>query len=215
MKLYFSRNYNPRLAVAAARYLKSPIVFEFARPFAPGQREKFRKLNPNLSIPILDLEDRTIWEADAIACYLSQLAGSDFWPTGEALPDIVRWLSWGYWNFVRGCDVVHFERVTRQRYGLGPVTPELVESGLGEFRGSAAILEQHFASSDWLVGETVTYADFRLACVLPFADIAGLPLAEFPRVEAWHERLMQIPAWRDPFEGLDAPELPPLGGSPA
>ena len=43
-----------------------------------------------------------------------------------------------------------------------------------------------------------------------FAELAGLPLADFPRVEAWHARLMDIPAWRDPFAGLDAPELPPI-----
>ncbi|WP_202945593.1 glutathione S-transferase C-terminal domain-containing protein [Paraburkholderia atlantica] len=41
------------------------------------------------------------------------------------------------------------------------------------------ILEQHLAGRDWLVGDEVTYADFRLACVLPFAELAGLPLADF------------------------------------
>jgi hypothetical protein len=25
-----------------------------------------------------------------------------------------------------------------------------------------------------------------------------------------HRRLLDIPAWRDPFTGLDAPELPPI-----
>jgi glutathione S-transferase len=209
-KLYFSRNYNPRLAVAAARYLRSPVEFEFASPFSPGQQEKFRKLNPNLSVPILVEGDKTLWEADAIACRLSQLANSDFWPMGDSLPDLVRWISWGYWNFVRACDQVHFERVTRQRYAIGPVRQDVMQSGLNEFASSAAILEQHLGAADWLVGKHVTYADFRVACVLPFADLAGLPLADFPRVEAWHARLMDIPAWRDPFAGLDAPELPPI-----
>lgn len=210
MKLYFSRNYNPRLAVAVARYLDSPVEFEFASPFAPGERDKFIKLNPNLSVPILVDGDTTLWEADAIACRLSCLAGAQFWPTGEAMPDVVRWISWGYWHFVRACDQVHFERVTKQRYGLGPIRCEVVEEGLNEFASSAAILEQHLADRDWLVGRELTYADFRVACVLPFADIAGLPLADFPRVEAWHARLMALPAWRDPFAGLEAPELPPL-----
>jgi glutathione S-transferase len=163
MKLYFSRNPNPRLAVAVARYLKSPVTFEFARPFQPDQRERFRRLNPNLSIPILELEDRAIWEGDAIACYLSQYAASDFWPLGESLPDIIRWLSWGHWNFVRACNMVQFERVTRQRYGMGPVRNELVEEGLEDFSASAEILEQHFTSADWLIGKGVTYADFRMA----------------------------------------------------
>jgi len=48
MKLYFSRNPNPRLAVAVAKYLKSDVEFEFASPFSPGESEKFRPLNPNL-----------------------------------------------------------------------------------------------------------------------------------------------------------------------
>jgi glutathione S-transferase len=100
--------------------------------------------------------------------------------------------------------------VTKQRYGIGPVKQDLVESGLNEFASSAAILERRLGPSDWLVGNHVTYADFRVGCVLPFAELAGLPLADFTRVEAWHERLMDIPAWRDPFAGLDAPELPPI-----
>ena len=152
MKLYFSRNLNPRLAVAAARFLELPIEFEFASPFSPGEREKFLKLNPNLSVPILVEGERTLWEADAIACRLSQLADSDFWPVGDSLPDLVRWISWGYWNFVRACDRVHFERVTKQRYRLGPVRQDVVELGLSEFASSAAILEEHLGASDWLVG---------------------------------------------------------------
>ncbi len=160
-KLYFSRNYNPRLAVAVARYLNSLVEFEFASPFSPGQSEKFLKLNPNQSVPILVEGEKTLWEADAIACRLSQLAKSDFWPMGEALPDVVRWISWGYWNFVRACDRVHFERVTKQRYCLGPVRQDVVESGLSQFASSAAILEQRLGAKDWLVGDHPTYADFR------------------------------------------------------
>ena len=150
----FQPDLNPRLAVAAARFLKSPVEFEFASPFSPEQREKFLKLNPNQSVPILVEGDRTLWEADAIACRLSQLANSDFWPMGDSLPDVVRWISWGYWNFVRACDRVHFERVTKQRYGIGPVSQDMVELGLDEFTSSAAILEQRLDAADWLVATT-------------------------------------------------------------
>ena len=136
---------------------------------------------------------------------------------GEALPDVIRWISWGYWNFVRACDQFHFERATKQRYRLGPVRPDVVEEGLKEFASSAAILEQHLSARDWLVGERPTYADFRVGCVLPFADVAGLPVRDFPRVDAWRARLTEIPAWRDPFAGLDAPNCRrsrPAAGEP-
>jgi hypothetical protein len=45
---------------------------------------------------------------------------------------------------------------------------------------------------------------------LPFNDVARLPLADFPSVKRWHQPLMSMPAWADPFAGLSAPELPPL-----
>jgi len=119
MKLYFSRNPNPRLAVAVARYLDANVEFEWASPLAPGQAEKFRPWNPNLSLPILVESGGALWETDAIACRLSRNMHSDLWRTGDAEPEMILWLSWGKENFVRACDIVHFERGTKQRHGLG------------------------------------------------------------------------------------------------
>ena len=86
MKIYFSRNPNPRVAVAAARFLKADVDYEFAMPLAAGQAERYRPLNPNLLLPILELPGRTLWESDAIACWLSRNAGSNFWRTDDDEP---------------------------------------------------------------------------------------------------------------------------------
>ncbi len=209
MRLYYSRNYNPRLAVAVARHLQAPVVFEFARPHAPGEADRFLALNPNQGIPILAEDDgSTLWEADAIACRLSQAVGATFWRQGARQPDMIRWLSWGYWNFVRACDLVHFERVTKQRHGMGPINADKVADGLAGFTSSATILQGVLTAQDWVLADGLSYADFRLACVLPFAALASLPLSDFSAVQAWHDRLMTLPAWADPFDGLDAPQLP-------
>jgi glutathione S-transferase len=212
MKLLFSRNPNPRLAVAVARYLGAKVEFEFASPFAPGQAERYRPLNPNLSLPILVGPAKSLWEADAIACRLSRDVGSNFWRSGDDEPEMIRWLSWGKENFARACDMVHFERGTKQRYGLGPIDRELVEEGLRRFATSAAILEAELSGRDWLVEESVSYADFRMATFLPFNDVAWLPLGDYPCLERWYRRLEAIDAWRDPFQGLDAPVLAPIPG---
>jgi glutathione S-transferase len=211
-KLLFSRNPNPRLAVASARYLDAEIDYEFAAPFAPGQAEKYRPLNPNLSLPILVGPNGSLWEADAIACRFSRDARSDFWRTGDDGPDMIRWLSWGKENFVRACDIVHFERGTKQRYALGPLDQRQVEEGLQRFRTAASILEAELAGRKWLTGNRLSYADFRMATFLPFNDIARLPLDDNPSVARWYHGLEEIDAWRDPFKGLDAPELPPVPG---
>jgi glutathione S-transferase len=208
--LFFSRNPNPRLAVAAARYLAAPVDFEWAAPLAPGQAERFRPLNPSLRVPILSEDDGSLWEADAIACRLSQLTNCGFWRSGADLPDMIRWISWARDHFVRACDVVHFERGTKQRYGLGPVDEGLVTEGFAAFHASAAVLEAQLRQRDWLLPSGLSYADFRMATFLPFNDVARLPLGDYPGVDSWHRRLMSLPAWADPFAGLDAPELPPV-----
>ncbi|HEY0818505.1 MAG TPA: glutathione S-transferase family protein [Rhizobacter sp.] len=208
--LYFSRNPNPRLAVAVARHLKAPVTFEWAAPLAPGEAEKFRPLNPSLRLPILAENGSSLWEADAIACRLSQMQGSDFWRQGAEQPDMIRWLSWARDHFMRACDVVHFERGTKQRYSLGPIDDALLAEGLSAFHESAAVLDAQLRERDWLLASGLSYADFRMAAFLPFNDVACLPLADHPAVARWHERLMALPAWADPFAGLTAPELPPV-----
>ncbi|TIR66618.1 MAG: glutathione S-transferase family protein, partial [Mesorhizobium sp.] len=199
MKLLFSRNPNPRLAVAAARYLKADVAFEFASPMAPGQAERYRALNPNLTLPILVGRGWSLWEADAIACRLSRDMHSDFWRTGDDEPQMIRWLSWGKENFVRACDMVHFERGTKQRWGLGPIDKALVEEGLRQFHMTAAILEAELCGRQWLVGNSVCYADFRMATFLAFNDAAQLPLDDYPSLSRWYRRIEHIDAWRDPF----------------
>jgi glutathione S-transferase len=105
---------------------------------------------------------------------------------------------------------VHFERGTKQRYGLGRIEQVVVEAGLTQFRAAAAILEARLSERQWLLGSSISYADFRMATFLPFNDVAKLPLDGYPCVGRWYRQLEQIEAWRDPFKGLDAPELPPV-----
>ncbi len=121
---------------------------------------------------------------------------------------MIQWISWGKENFVRACDMVQFEYVTRQRYGLGPVDHGEVAKGLELFGDSASLLEKELAGRRWLLGETISYADFRMASFLPHHDLAGLPLHDYPATSAWYSRIEALASWADPFLGLDAPELP-------
>jgi glutathione S-transferase len=131
--------------------------------------------------------------------------GSDFWRSGDELPDMIRWISWSRDQFMRACDIVHFERGTKQRYGLGPVDEAQVAEGLSAFHTSAAVLDAHLRHRDWLLASGLSYADFRMATFLPFNEAARLPVGDYPHIASWHARLMSLPAWADPFEGLNAP----------
>lgn len=206
--LYYSRNPNPRLAVAVARYLDAPVILEWCSPFDPERATYFLSLNPTQRIPILVENGLPLWEADAIACRLSQMTDSNFWRGGAKEPDMIRWLSWGKENFVRACDMVHYELGTKQRYNHGPADPVKVAEGRALFYEAATVLDSHMNRQDWILGSTPSYADFRMASFLPFNDVAQLPVSDFPNLQAWSARLGTLPFWTDPFVDLYAPPLP-------
>lgn len=202
MKLYYSPNLNPRVAVAVAKYLKSPVQLIRARPFHPAHMEAFRKINPNTRVPVLVEDGRTLWETDAIACRLSEVAGSDFWRTGVELPEMIMWISWGTHHLTRAADPIYFDRLIRPNFSDVALEQATIEESLKDFRQFAAILDDHIKDKQWILGERISYADFRVATSLPFAERVGLPAQEFKHVMRWHQQLLAIPAWRDPFEGL-------------
>jgi glutathione S-transferase len=203
MKLYYSRNLNPRVAVAVARHLEAPVEFVRASPRSPKNEPAFRAINPNTLVPVLVEADRTLWETDAIACRLSALAGSDFWPGGEHAPEVQMWLSWGAHHFTRAASVFYWENVIKPMLGLGAPDGDALREGADEFHRFATVLEDALSTRDWLVGKRLSYADFRVATALPFAEAAMLPLQRYVHIREWHERLWQLPAWRDPFAGLE------------
>jgi glutathione S-transferase len=71
-KLYYSHSLNPRVAVAAARYLHAPVEYVRASPRHPDNIEAFRAINPNALVPVLVEGEARLWETDAIVCRLSE-----------------------------------------------------------------------------------------------------------------------------------------------
>jgi glutathione S-transferase len=215
MKLYYSHNLNPRVAVAVARHLQSPVEFIRASPRHPDNQEAFRPVNPNTLVPVLVEGGRSLWEADAIACRLSALAGSDFWPIDQRMAELVMWLSWSAHHFTEAGSAFYFENIVCPRILLRPPNEAALKQAEASFRYFAPILDDVLADRTWLVGDRLSYADFRVASVLPFAEEAKLPVAGYANILKWHDRLNQLDAWRAPFEGLDdgAKAQPEIAGA--
>jgi glutathione S-transferase len=202
VKLHYTKHFNPRVAVAVARYLKAPITYVRSSPRDPKHEAAFRAINPNALCPILVEGHRTTWETDAVACRLSALVGSDFWRTGEQMAEMIMWLSWSAHHLNRAAGDLYFHKVSRPTFSDEKCEPSVLEEALRDFRSYATILDTQLDGRTWLVGNQISYADFRVATSLPFADAAGLPLAEFGNVKRWHDQLLEIDAWRVPFDGL-------------
>jgi glutathione S-transferase len=206
MKLYYAETLNPRKACAVAKYLNSPVEFVSVE-LGKGAHKKpdYLAMNPNGKVPTLAVsDDLTIWEADAIMAYLARFAGSDLLPEGDKQIEVMRWLSWSAQHFTRHGGSLYFQYIIKPWVGLGDPDQAAVTESQNYFRQFAAVLDEHLASRKFLLGDQLTIADFSVGIALPHAQKAQIPIGEFPKVSRWHDRLNELPAWRDPFPAPDA-----------
>lgn len=200
MKLYYAETLNPRKACAVARHLEAPV--EFVRvDLGKGEHRSpaFMALNPNAKVPVLEIDGESLWESNAIMCRLAQAMESDLWPADARQIEVLRWLCWDMQHFSKYAGNLYFEYIIKPIFDIGPPDGPAVEEATGYVRRYAAVLNDHLRGRRWLVGDSPTVADFAVAVTLPYAEQAHIPLKEFPEVERWHDRLGEMPAWRDPF----------------
>ena len=201
MKLYYFESLNPRKACAVAKHLGSPV--EYVRiDLGKGEHRKpaYLAVNPNGKVPTLVDGEAKLWEANAIMAYLARAAGSDLWPRDDGRQiELTRWLSWDAFHFTRHGQTLVFQHIIKPRFLGAAPDPTAVEEATGFFRQFAAVLDGHLRGRRYIVGDTLTIADFAVASTLPLADQAKIPVREFPEIGRWHDRLNDLPAWREPF----------------
>ena len=105
-------------------------------------------------------------------------------------------------HFTRAAGFFYWEYAMKPHLGFPPASSTEVDNASAEFHRYAAVLEEFLTNRSWLVGNRLSYADFRVATALPFANSSKLPVEGYPHILVWHERLRRMAAWEDPFEGL-------------
>ena len=201
MKLYYFESLNGRKACAVAKHLGSPV--EHVRiDLGKGENRTpdYLAINPNGKVPALVDGDLGLWEANAIMAHLARVAGSDLWPRDDDRQiELTRWLSWDAWHFTRHGATLVFQHIIKPRFLGAEPDAKAVEEATGFFKQFAAVLNGHLRGRRYVLGDTLSIADFALAATLPQADQARIPVKGFAEIERWHDRLSELPAWREPF----------------
>jgi glutathione S-transferase len=192
--------------VAVARYLEAPVAFIQTSPLEL-QNEKstdaLGAIDPGTPVAMLVEERRTLWETDAIACRLSIVTKSDFWPSGDLAPELQMWLSWGH-SFTRTASTFYWEFVIKPARD-GASDHKAIEEATEAFHRLAIVLDEALSRRSWLLDNRLTYADFRVASALPYAAVSRLPVRGYPHILKWHERLCRLSAWSRPWP--DCPDV--------
>ena len=175
-------------------------IEEVSLDFTKGEHKKpeYLALNPNGSVPTLVDEGFVLTESRAIMQYLAtKKPESGLLPRDEqARASVTRWQFWDAAHFSPNLATVAFQRVMKAMFGMGEPDVAKVEEALTNFARFAAVLDQHLADKSYLVGDALTVADLTLASSLMYSKQADVPVANFPRVEAWFARITALDGWK-------------------
>ena len=202
MKIYWIEAQAPRRVLALVKHLKiSAELIEKDLMKGELNTQEYEYLNPNMKAPVLVDGDFVLWESSAIMAYLCIKHGSDMWPANNPLEqvEILRWLSWNDCHWGEAVSPFYFEYVVKTTFNFSSPNLELLKASEAKFLKFAKVLDVHLEDKTYIACGRLTIADFQLASMVSYWHESKMPIADFKHILKWIEKLMEIPAWRDPW----------------
>jgi glutathione S-transferase len=167
---------------------------------------RFRAMNPNARVPVIDDDGAIVWESHAIVRYLAAKYGAgSLWPSDPAERSLSdRWMDWTiadlqpafvggvFWNFYR----------TPAERRNWPAIRQAVSRSAALFQ----LLDRHLEGRVFLAGDRPTIGDIAAGAQLYRYFQLEIERPALRHVEAWYGRLRERPAYRQhvmiPFDDL-------------
>jgi len=198
MKLYvLPGSLTSRKPLAVIHHLDLPVEIVEVSP-GEVRAPAYRAINPNGMAPTLVDGEMILWESNAIGVYLAESTAdkSLFPPTMRARIDILRWLSWEAIHFNGALGALFFEIAVKPAIGLGAPDPAVVARAEQGFERFAPVLEAHLADRMFMVGDSITYADYAIASCEPYRDRLPVDFSGYPAIRRHFDRVAAMPAWQ-------------------
>jgi glutathione S-transferase len=148
-----------------------------------------RAANPALRVPTLQLDDgRHLAESNAILWYFGE--GTDLVPEDRfERAQVLQWMFFEQYDHEPNLAVARF---WLHVLGGAPDKASLEAKQEGARRAILA-MDTHLTDRTYLVGERFTIADIALYAYTHVAEEGGVPLAHYPAVLAWIDRVAAQP----------------------
>ena len=149
-------------------------------------------INPNGRIPVLQIGDRFLPESSAACFYLAD--GSRLIPDDRFdRADMLRWMFFEQYNHEPNVATLRFWLAFVGEDSLSELQKSLVPGK--KIAGDAALklMDDHLATRNWFVGESITLADIALYAYTHVAHQGGFDLGGYPGIQAWLARVASDP----------------------
>ena len=157
-----------------------------------GQDPEYLRINPTGAVPAIRTEDgKVLAESLAILAFLAE--GSRYLPQDSyQRARALQWMSFENDYLQNSIGSLRFWTLTGK---LGRRPPALVEMKRQGALKCLAILERALESQPFLLGDAYTIADMACFAYTHLAEDANLPLADYPNVVRWLDRVRAQPGF--------------------
>ncbi|HWB44398.1 MAG TPA: glutathione S-transferase [Hyphomicrobiaceae bacterium] len=170
---------------------------------------KWREANNEMGeAPVLEFDGRKLTQSGAILTYLSDKTGKFKPATEDERLEVLRWILFDNHKFTNNFAIYRFLKSFMPR----DPAPDVMAFLKGRFEAALGIVEKHLGSSQYVVGNKPTIADFSLVGYMFYPpEESGYDWPKtHPNLAAWIERMRALPGWKDPYELMPGQRLKPL-----
>jgi glutathione S-transferase len=154
--------------------------------------EFLQQVSANGRIPVLQVGETFLPESNAASFYLAD--GSPLVPEDRfARADMLRWLFWEQYNHEPNIATVRFWRTLVGEANLSDLQRALLPGKVAAGEAALALMDEHLAARDFLVGGAFSLADIILYAYTHVAEEGGFDLSPVPHVRRWLARVAAQP----------------------
>jgi glutathione S-transferase len=153
-----------------------------------------KNVNANGRIPVLQIGDRFLPESNAACWYLAE--DSHLVPGGRfERADMLRWMFFEQYSHEPNVATLRFWLQFVGEGNLNDYQRSQIMAKRAGGEAALALMEEHLAAREWLVGPAASLADIALYAYTHVCEAGGFRLKDYPAICAWLGRVATLPGY--------------------
>ncbi|MDP7187107.1 MAG: glutathione S-transferase [Paracoccaceae bacterium] len=157
----------------------------------------YRAINEMGEVPVLVDGARTLTQSGAIQMYVSDKSGKFGGATPDEAREIMRWV---LWDNNKLCGQAGMTRFLMNFLPEEKRPAEVIAWYQGRLKTVYSILDTHLEGRDWIVGDSITNADFSCCGYLFYPEPFGFVRADWPNIDRWLSNIEGLDGWKHPYD---------------
>jgi len=196
VRLYGYWTQNSMKPIYVAEELGIDYEFQFVDLVKGENRtDEIRALTPTGKVPLLQIDDKTLFESGAICRYLANTAHSPLYPE----PPLERawvdqWLDYFTCHLGRWLSLLYFETIIKKMAGMGDPDEKSCQEAQRYIGEQMTVVDSCLTNHPYLTGDQPSIADLFAFAYVEQIEPLKLSLADYPHLERWYRRLESRPS---------------------